>query len=325
MLILLFIFLFIIVPLTANSYLLSVANIIGITIIAALGLNILTGYTGQINIGQAAFVAVGSYLTAGICTHLGWSWWAALVPAIAGTALIGAIFGLPSLRVKGFYLAMSTLAAHFIIIWVIIHASNITGGAEGMAVPPIIMGGITIDTEREFYFLVMGFTVLMVFIAKNLTRMKLGRALVAIRDNDLAAEMMGIDIFRYKLLAFLICSVYAGVAGALLAPYLHWLSPEHFPLTESIWYLGYIIVGGMGSITGTIFGVIFLKLLSQGVMILGPIITEAFPTLTGAVVFSMMQVVFGVVIIIFLVFEPRGLYHRWEIAKSSFRIWPFPY
>lgn len=324
MLIMLLIFLFAIFPLIANPYLLSVANIICITIIAALGLNILLGYCGQISIGQAAFVAVGAYLTAGLSAH-GWSWWATLIPVMAGTALVGVIFGLPALRLKGFYIAMSTLAAHFIILWVIIHSGNITGGPQGMAVPLITIGGITIDSEREFYFLIMGFAVLMTFIAKNLTRMRLGRAFVAIRDNDLAAEMMGINVFRYKLLAFLICSVYAGVAGALLAPYLRFVSPEHFPITESIWYIGYIIVGGMGSIAGTIFGVIILKLLAQGVMMVGPIMAETFPALTGAVVYSLMGIVFGVVLILFLVFEPRGLYHRWEIIKSSFRIWPFPY
>jgi len=316
--------LFFLVPFIAGRLWLSVLNMMAITVIAALGLNILTGYTGQINLGQAAFVAVGAYISSGLSHFLGWSFWVALPCAALGTGLVGLLFGLPSLRIKGFYIAVSTLAANFIILWVIIHAGDLTGGVQGISVPPATIGDIVFDTEQKSYFLIMGFTVLLTFLAKNIVRTRVGRAMIAIRDNDLAAEFMGVNVFRYKIFAFTICSVYAGIAGALLAHYLGMINPEYFPMTDSVWYLGYLIVGGMGSITGTIFGVIFLKLLGQFVMMGGPLIGALLPAVGGTIVYSLMRFLFGAVIVLFLVFEPRGLYHRWEVMKASIRIWPFP-
>lgn len=325
MLIAFLLFLFGVLPQISGNYVLGVISLMGITIIAALGLNILTGYCGQISLGHAAFVGVGAFTSAILTNHLGWSWWATVPCAAFVTVLVGLIFALPALRVKGFYLALATLAGHFIITWAILHGDKITGGAAGLIVGVPKLGNITINTEKEFFFLIMGFTVALTFIAKNLVRGKLGRNLIAIRDNDIAAGFMGVDIFRYKLIAFAIASAYAGIAGSLLAPYFGSVLIEQFPLMDSIWYIAYIIVGGMGSITGTIFGVAFLKLLTQGVMMTGPIIGNLFPAISGTIVSSMLLIVFGVVIILFMIFEPRGLYHRWEIAKSSFRVWPYSY
>jgi branched-chain amino acid transport system permease protein len=321
----LLVLLFGVVPFVASRLWLSVMNTMAITIIAALGLNILTGYTGQINLGQAAFVAVGAYISAGLSHFLGWSFWVTLPCAAIGTGLIGLLFSLPSLRIKGFYIAVSTLAAQVIILWIIIHASNVTGGVQGLSVPPPAIGDFVFDNEQKFYFLIMGFTALLVFLAKNIVRTRVGRALIAIRDNDIAAEFMGVNIFRYKIFAFVTCSVYAGIAGALLAHYLGLITPEYFPATDSVWYLGYLIVGGMGSITGTIFGVLFLKLIGQLIVMGGPPLGELIPAFGGTIVYSMLRFVFGAVIVLFLIFEPRGLYHRWQMLKASTRIWPFPY
>lgn len=316
-------FLFGVFPQFASNYLISVANMIGITIIAAHGLNILTGACGLISLGHAAFVAVGAYISAMLTQHLGLSFWAALPCAAIGTGLVGLIFGLPSLRVKGFYIAVTTLAAHFIIIWAISHGGTLTGGTEGLFVPAINLGGMVFASERQFFFLIMGFVVLMTFFAKNLLRTRVGRAFVAIRDDDIAAEFTGINIFHYKVLAFFIGTAFAGVAGSLYAHYIRMLTPEYFSFMESVWYVGYIIVGGMGSVAGTIFGVIFLKLLAQAAMIAGPIVGNAIPAISSGAVSGFMQISFGVIIILFLVFEPRGLNHRWNTAKALMRIWPF--
>jgi branched-chain amino acid transport system permease protein len=300
-------------------------NMMGITLIASLGLNILTGYCGQISLGHAIFVCVGGYISGMIMHHLGWSWWLSVPFAAGGTALVGTLFGLPSLRIKGFYIAMATLGAYFIIIWVLMHGDILTGGIHGLPVPNPEFFGIDIRTQKEFFYLIMAFCILMVFLAKNIVRGRLGRAFIAIRDNDIAAEFMGINPFYYKLIAFAICSAFAGVAGSLFACYWGYINIEQFPFMDNIWFLSYIIVGGMGSIAGTIFGVIFLKLISYGVMLLGPIIGEAIPAIAGSLVSALMSILSGLIIILFLIFEPRGLYHRWEVTRASFQIWPFTY
>ena len=321
----LFLVLLFMLPQFTSPFVLSLVSSIGFVTIGALGLNILTGYCGQISLGHAAFIAVGGEIAAILMFRLGWSWWATLPFAIIGTMLIGAIFGLPSLRLKGFYLAMSTLAAHFIIYWVLLNWVAVTGGIDGFHVAAPKLGGVVFDTEKEFFYLIMAFTVVMVFLAKNLIRGRLGRAFIAIRDNDIAAQFMGIDIFRYKVIAFMVAAAFAAVAGSLRVAYWGYATCEQLVFMDNIWYIGYIIIGGLGSITGTIFGVAFLELLRYGVMLAGPMIGAAFPAIAGPVVSALMMTVFGLVIILFLVFEPRGLYHRWDIIKSSFRLWPFTY
>jgi branched-chain amino acid transport system permease protein len=300
-------------------------NMIGITLIATLGLNILTGYCGQISLGHTIFVGVGGYITGMLMHHLGWSWWITLPFSAVGTAIVGVLFGLPALRIKGFYFAMSTVGAYFIIIWVLMHGGTVTGGINGLPVSNINFFGINIFSQRQFYYLIISFTIVAVFFAKNIVRGRLGRAFIAIRDNDVVADFMGINTFYYKLIAFAICSAYAGIAGSLLAIYFGSVTFEQFLFIDNIWYLGYIIVGGMGSIAGTIFGVVFLKLVGNEVMLLGTFIGKAFPSIAGSVVSALMMIVFGVIIVLFLRFEPRGLYHRWEVTRSSFQIWPFTY
>jgi branched-chain amino acid transport system permease protein len=322
---LLFLCLFVVIPGFTSAYILSVANTIGITVIATLGLNILTGYCGQISIGHAAFMAVGAYVSAMLSYHLGWSFWAAFPVAVLATGLIGLLVGLPALRIKGFYIAVSTLAAHYIIVWLIIHGGWLTRGVNAIEAAAPTVFGFTLKTERDMYFFIMGFTVLAVFLAVNLVRTRVGRAFVAVRDNDLAAEFMGINVFHYKMLAFLMASFYAGAAGSLLAHYQGMISVEQFNLMDSIWYLGMLIVGGMGSVTGAIFGAVSLRLLAQAVLFLAPVIGGLFPAIAGSSVAGMTQVFFGLVIILFLIFEPRGLFHRWQLILASFRLWPFPY
>lgn len=325
MLILFLAFLLVGFPLLADQQYLSIANLIGITLIAALGLNILTGCCGQVNLGQSAFVAVGAYITAMMMYHLQCSWWVTVPVAAAGTALIGLLFGLPSLRIKGFYIAMVTLAAYFIMEWVFVHGGEVTGGINGLATGAAGIGSYQITSQRDFYFLIVGFVILMGMVAKNLMRGRVGRALIAVRDNDLAAELMGVNIYRYKLLAFAISSAFAGVAGSLFAVYTGYVTFGQFTFSDNIWYLGYIIVGGMGTVVGTIFGVLFLKLISFLVVMLGPVMGDLFPAVGSSIVAALLKVFYGLIIVLFLIFEPRGLFHRWQILRSVFQVWPFKY
>lgn len=318
-------FLFGIFPQVAGSYLLSITNFMGIYIIAALGLQIILGYCGLISLGHVALVAIGAFTTGVLSYHLGWSWIAILPCAIVGSSLVAVIFGLPAVRIKGFYIVLSTMACHFIVTWLILHGGDVTGGVWGLPVAAPTFGGVVISSERSYFLLIMTCLVIATYLAKNLVRMKLGRAWIAVRDNDIAAEFAGINVFQYKLLACGIGGAFAGVAGALLAPYLGMVEVGHFSFLENLWYLGFIIVGGMGSITATFFGVIFLLALRQLAMIVAPMLGGIVPALSIGISAALMEISFGVVVILFIVFEPRGLYHRWEIAKSSFRLWPYPY
>lgn len=309
-------------PLFASGEIISYVNYIGITVIAVLGLQILMGYCGQISLGQAAFVGVGAYTSAVLSGYLHFPFWAALPCAGISAGLVGLLFGLPSLRVKGFYLVMATLAAQFIIPWLIVNVRpDITKGTSSFSVPVPELGGIIFNTQQSMFYIIIPVMLLAIFFAKNLVRTRLGRAFIAIRDNDLAAEVMGVDIFRYKILAFFICSIYAGIAGSLYAHWSRAICIDNFTLTDSIWYLGMLIIGGMGSISGAIMGATFIQGLDIGARMLSSMTATAFPRIASGVAPTM----FGLIIVLFLIFEPRGLAHRWTILKSSYRLWPFSY
>lgn len=295
----------------------------GITGIACLGLNILTGFCGQLNVGQSAFAMVGA-ITAGLLNaFMGWPFWASVIPAGLVSAAVGVLFGIPSVRLKGLYLALTTLGAQIILGWIALYGITIT--SAGFAVEPVRIGNIAFDTPQKFFYVAMFFTVLMTFVATNLMRSRLGRAFIAIRDNDRAAEGMGIDIFRYKLLAFAICTFYAGVAGALLVHYMKWVQLESFTLQDSVWYVAMIIVGGLGSIQGTIFGVIFITALKELVLVVGPLAQERLSFLPIGAASGLLLVIVGSIAILFGVLEPRGMAHRWNLIKAFYRLWPFGY
>jgi branched-chain amino acid transport system permease protein len=307
-------------PLFFSDRMLTILTMMGISVISVHGLNILTGYCGQISIGHAGFMAVGGYTSAILYAKVGAPFFVALPCGALAAGIAGLIFGLPSLKIKGFYLIMATIAAHFIIIWTIIQLYSITGGADGLSLPRAAIGGISLSSKANYFYLVMGFTCLATLVAKNIVRTRAGRAFIAIRDNDLAAEVMGVSLWSYKLQAFFIGCVFAGVAGALLIHYISFASTDQFPFMDSVWYLGMLIVGGMGSTTGAVFGAVALKLLDELVTIAGPILSAAVAPQAAA---SLALISHGLVIIIFLIFEPRGLHHRWEMIKTYFRLWPF--
>ncbi len=312
-------------PLFLDNYWLSTVNGIGIIIVAATGLNILVGYCGQLSIGHAGFMAVGAYTSAILSSKLGLPFPAAFICSGLAAGAVGLVFGIPSVRVKGFYLAITSIAAQFIIIWVIEHWTSLTGGPNGMSVPYASVGGFIFDTETKLFYLIIGIAVAVIFFAKNIARTRVGRAFIAIRDNDLAAEVMGVNLFYYKMLAFFIGCFLAGIAGSLLAWETGSISVDHFTFMNSILYVGMIIIGGLGHTLGPILGVTLIQLLQVGMTKLTPALQEGLPFLPGAFATGLAPMVFGLIIVLFLIFEPRGLAHRWNLLKASYRLWPFSY
>jgi len=318
----------VIAPLAFGEYYLSILNLVLIAVVGALGLNILVGYTGQISIGHGAFMSVGAYTAANLVVHLGAPFWITIPAGGLMAASIGAVVGIPSLRIKGLYLAIATLAGQLIIEWVINHVTWISGGVQAsIQMPRPRLFGYEIATQTEMYFFLLFFVVLAVVGTMNLVRSRIGRAFIAIRDQDIAAEIIGIDIFRYKLLAFGISSFYAGVTGVLYTYYLGIANYEQFQINVSIDYLAMIIIGGLGSVLGSIFGAIFVTLLPFVIRYS----MEAFGTLffSQATVHNLIPALrlglFGVLIIVFLVLEPEGLNRLWRNIRSYFRVWPFAY
>ncbi|MET0567775.1 MAG: branched-chain amino acid ABC transporter permease [Hyphomicrobiaceae bacterium] len=318
----------VIVPLILHEYYLSIFNLVFIAIVGALGLNILVGYTGQISVGHAAFMSVGAYTAANLAVKLDLPFWITLPAGGLMAAVIGAIVGIPSLRIKGLYLAIATLASQLIIEWVINHTPAISGGAQAsIEVPRPALFGMQLKTQGQLYLFLLFFAVLAIVATLNLVRSRIGRAFVAIRDQDIAAEIIGINIYRYKLLAFAISSFYAGVCGVLYTYYFGIANYEAFQIGVSIDYLAMIIVGGLGSVLGSVLGAAFITML--------PIVirwsVEAFggvfldPSHLPAITASLRLVIFGSLIIFFLVVEPEGLNRLWRNIRNYFRVWPFSY
>jgi len=310
-------------PFVADSYVISIINLIGINVIVVQGLNILVGYTGQISLGQAAFMAVGAY-TSALLVRGGLPFWFALPIAGLSAGLVGFIFGLPALRIKGFYLAMATLAAQFIIPWFFRNVrTDVFGGMPGLVVPPPRLGDLVFNTQQSMFFVIVGVAGVTTILSKNIARSRLGRALVAIRDNDLAAEVLGIALFTYKLRAFFISAFYAGLAGSLWAHYARAINPEQFHLIDSVWQLGMVIVGGAGSALGPILGATFVRLLHEVSILTAPVIGSLLPAVEAGILAALGPMLFGLALILFLIFEPRGLAHRWELTKAAWRLRPF--
>ncbi|HEY7726794.1 MAG TPA: branched-chain amino acid ABC transporter permease [Anaeromyxobacteraceae bacterium] len=311
-------------PLALGSYWMDVLNRICIAVIAATGLNILTGFTGQISLGNAAFLAVGGYVTAWLGGRHGLPFPVVIPVAGVLTALVGMVFGVPSLRLKGLYLAVATLAAHFIIEFGATHWESMTGGVGGTSVPAARLGPMELGDDRRLFYLVLPLTAGLLLFAKNLFRTKVGKAFVAIRDQDISAEVMGVHVFRYKLLSFGVSSFYVGVAGSLLAYQARIISPENFPITVAIDQLGMIIIGGLGSILGSIFGAVFVTLLPELLRLATGALAGSFPALTGLFA-SLKMGLFGLAIVLFLVFEPDGMAARWHTIRNYWKLYPFSY
>jgi branched-chain amino acid transport system permease protein len=318
--------LFAFVPLLASSYMMYVFNMIGIAAIAAIGLNILIGFTGQISLGHGAFFGVGAYAGAIFATALHLPMFVSIPAAGLVTAGIGMIFGIPSGRLKGLYLTIATLAGQFIIEYVLIHWESLTKGTMGIMLPSARLLGLPVAGDIGFYYIIFIALAGMVWIAINLMRTRYGRAFIAIRDNDRAAEGMGIPIFPYKLLSFGISSFYAGFAGALWAFYMGSITAEPFNLGLSVEYIAMVIIGGLGSISGSIFGAVFITLLNETLRFATELLMNTgIVSQSGLNVAPLREFVFGLAIVLFILLEPRGLAEVWRIIRSGFRLWPFSY
>ncbi len=307
------------VPLFVADYWVTWVTSLSVVVLAVLGLHILTGLCGVFSIGQAAFVGVGAYMTAILAGRYHVPGLVCLPIAAVAAGAVGVFFGLPSFRLKGFYIAIASLAANFIILWIIRYFAGWTGGGNGMAIAPLSVAGFAFKSRGSIYLVAITLMLLGTFFAKNLQRMPVGRAFVAIRDNELAAEVGGINIFRYKMLAFFIGCMYAGVAGWLLAYSLFWITPDHFQISNSIWYFGMLAIGGMGSTSGVFMGVGFLKSLE---MIIDEVTKRAHMEDLNV---ALSLVGFSLVILAFLILEPGGLYSRWSKFKTYYRLRPYSY
>ncbi len=307
-------------PFMASDYWLYLACLVSINVAGATGLNILTGYTGLVSLGQAAFMGLGAYTVAIVQARWGTP---VLFNLLAGgfVAMLGGIVvGLPSLRVKGLYLAIATIAASFIAHFLFANL-RLTGGTAGLTLQPATVFGVALDTSFRLYWVIVPVTLLMLLGAANLFRTRTGRAFIAIRDRDISAEVLGIPLLRYKLLSFGLSSFYAGVAGGLWAYFFRVVTPESFPLLMSIFFLAAIIVGGMGSILGGILGAVFMTMVPE----LLKLIVDLLPGGSELAVFlsPVRTMVFGLLIIVFLVFEPQGLAQMWRRLRRFFHLWPF--
>ena len=307
-------------PFMASDYWLYLACLVSINVASSAGLNILTGYTGLLSMGQAAFMGLGAYTVAIMQTRWGTPFLLNIFCGGMVAMLGGLVVGIPSLRVKGLYLAIATIAASFIAHFLFANF-NITGGTGGLSVPPATLFGLPLDTSFRLYWLVVPVTILMLLGAANLLRTRVGRAFIAIRDRDISAEVLGIPLLRYKLLSFGLSSFYAGVAGGLWAYFFRVVTPESFPLLMSIFFLAAIIVGGMGSILGGILGAVFMTMVPE----LLKLVFDWLPGGANLTVFlsPVRTIIFGLLIIGFLVFEPQGLAEVWRRIRRFFHLWPF--
>ncbi|MEN3366534.1 MAG: branched-chain amino acid transport system permease protein [Burkholderiales bacterium] len=307
-------------PFVADQYWLYLACLVAINVASATGLNILTGYTGLVSLGQAGFMGLGAYTVAVLELRVGTPMLLNLLAGGVVAMVGGVIVGVPSLRVKGLYLAISTIAASFILHSIFANWS-LTGRTAGLTVPPAKFFGIALDTNFRLYWVIVPVTILMIAGAGNLFRTRIGRAFIAIRDRDISAEVLGIPLLRYKLLSFALSSFYAGIAGGLWAYFFRVVTPESFPLLMSIFFLAAIIVGGMGTILGGIMGAIFMTMVPELLkLIVGwlPLGADA------ALILSPVRIiVFGALIVGFLVFEPHGLAEMWRRTRRFFHLWPF--
>ncbi|TYO95763.1 amino acid/amide ABC transporter membrane protein 2 (HAAT family) [Geothermobacter ehrlichii] len=311
-------------PFVLNAYFLNLGIQIGYYAVAALGLNIVVGFTGQISLGHAAFFGFGAFASAWLNNSTGIPVFFCIPLAGMMTMALGLLVGIPAGRIKGLYLAIATLASQFILEDFFARAEWFTGGVAGAMANPFSMFGYEFNTDQSYWYVVLVYLVVMFLMATNLLRTRDGRAFVAVRDHYLSAEIMGINLTKYRILSFGISSFYAGVGGALFGHYLGFVSAEGFNILLSIQFLGMIIIGGLGSVMGSLMGTVFMVLLPEvmeaGVSLAGGF----FPGVTQALAY-IKEMSIGLAIILFLIFEPDGLAHRWRMIKAYWKLYPFSY
>ncbi|MBL8378411.1 MAG: branched-chain amino acid ABC transporter permease [Burkholderiales bacterium] len=304
-------------PLFLPEYLEGQMVFILIYAIAGLGLMLLIGFTGQISLGHAAFLAVGAYAETLLASK-----GVPFVISISAAALLagvaGIIIGLPALRLKGIYLAIATMAFGFIVEEGVTRWESVTAGNKGLTVPPIKIFGVAMDNDTRLYYVALAITIILVLGMVNLLRSPTGRAFVAIRDSEISAQSMGINLAWYKTVSFALSAALTGVAGALYAHKVQYISPEQFNLLVSIELATLVFIGGLGSFHGAVFGAAFIIVLPQLIVFIKDYLPQAIAQQTG-----LQPTIFGLILIGFLIFEPLGIYGRWRKIQAYFSLFPF--
>ncbi|MCP4625554.1 MAG: branched-chain amino acid ABC transporter permease, partial [bacterium] len=290
-----FIILMYLIPVTFISYVTYVLSLILIYSIVTVGLNILMGYTGQISLGHASFMAIGAYSSAILMERVGFSYWLALPASGLITAIAGIMVGPTALRIKGLYLALVTMCFGFLVDVVIVEWSSLTNGVDGMFHPEVTLGPIVFDTDLKKYYLILTVTIVMLLMAKNIIRTRIGRAFVAIRDSDIAAETMGIDLAKYKIISFGVSTFFAGIAGSLFALLVGYIGPDNFTLIESVSFLIMVVIGGTASILGSILGAAFITVLPEAIRFFKDYIPSELGGLKG-----LESLIYGAVLVLFI-------------------------
>ena len=317
------------IPFFVSNYHLYMANYMAINVIVAVGLNLLVGYTGQISLGHAGFFAIGSYTTLLLMSKVGIPFLPALILGGLLAAVFGFLLGIPALRLEGPYLAIATLGFGMAITQVIGRWSFF-GGRMGLQAPKITVFGYELSDDRSLYYIIIPIAVLLVLGARNIIKTRVGRAFIAIRDSDIAAETMGVNLTYYKTLAFAVSAFYTGIAGGLMAFVLGFINPNSFSFVLSILFLSMVVVGGIGSILGSVMGGILFTLLIlkldavQELPLIGGIlvtVSERWMSVSGLP--NVASIVFGLILIGIMVFEPLGLYGFWIRTKLYWKTWPF--
>jgi branched-chain amino acid transport system permease protein len=316
-------------PFIVENYTVYMVNYMAIHILVALGLNILVGYTGQISLGHAGFFAIGAYGTIILMSKAHFPFIPALPAAAVVTALFGFLLGLPALRLEGPYLSIATLGFGLTITQVL-GRIEFFGGRQGLHAPELSIGPWQINSDRDFYYLVITVTVLLTLAARNLIKTRVGRAFIAIRDTDLAAATMGVNVTMYKTLAFAVSAFYTGLAGGMYALVLGFIEPQIFTLFMSILFLAMVVVGGLGSIFGSIAGACLLSWLDLqlrnilSVPYLGDwleALSKSSFSITG--VSNIQLIIYGLIMVLIMIFEPLGIYGLWIRSKIYWKTWPF--
>lgn len=303
-------------PLALNDYIVSQLSFIAMYSVATVGLMLLTGYTGQVSMGHAAFFGIGAY-TSAILTAKGVPFLLAIPAAGLLAGVVGIFIGLPALRLSGLYLAIATMGFGFIVEEIMVRWEPLTRGNMGMLVKPASIAGFSFNTETRFFFLAFATLILTILAVKNILRSPTGRALIAIRDSEVAAQAMGISMVRFKTTAFAVSAFFTGVAGSLYAHKLTFINPESFTILVSIEFLAMIIIGGLGSIHGAVFGAAFIILLPQVIVMAKGYMPRYLADQTG-----LEAALFGIMIILFILFEPLGIYGRWLKTRFYFEMFP---
>lgn len=314
----LFIVALIVFPLIAPTYWVYFLAILGINIVACHGLNITMGYTGLLSLGHAAFMGVGAYTAALSQIHFSIPFWLGIPLAGAVAAVVGIAFGLPSLRIRGLYVVIATLAAQFLLMFVFVHWQSVTNGDVGLNIAPAEIFGFQLNTDVRAYYLILFAVIASTLFAANVIKSRVGRAFIAVRERDLTAEVLGVRLVQYKLLAFALGSFYAGVAGGLMVYFNKYLTPEQFSLTVSVFFLSAIIVGGQGTILGGILGAVFMTLVPEVLRLSLLFVGDSFGVNTASILVPLRETIFGVLIVGFLIFEPRGLAHIWRKMHAAY-------